>query len=446
MSSGAPDEFLVDYFFVAGLDPDRGLNPFPDLSAQAFDSDNEDGSLFSAPTRPVPPLERAYQPAELCHFPLENPKPHPEFDSQSVTLMAMPHGMRFRGARCSAPRLHHFLITRDDGNRSYGVALMITERVRHHDILQAFVALSSMFAMETAGQDAAPANRGFEPERDALYCEKAIGLLTRQPFLHGLERWLLGLWPLLRDRAVGRSALERHVARLLFRVPCPHFGRAILFPGPAQPRACLAQRPSPLEELPPLEFPLRDLFSLLGVEKVLRVFACLLLEYRVVLLSRSYYALTLTAECLTALLFPFTWSHVYIPVLPANLLHYLDAPVTYLIGVLRPDSETSIVPGARGNCCVVNIDDRTVLQPEEVPAFPDAAALHQELSDLLMAPAPAPPKALQLLLPARTKTQQRQMQRRVSDIAAKSGMTLEQLQVRESRNHELCRNCGATSE
>lgn len=44
--------------------------------------------------------------------------------------------------------------------------------------------------------------------------------------------------------------------------------------------------------------------------------------------------LVLVAECATALLFPFAWPHVYVPVLPASLLHFLDAPVPYVMGLL----------------------------------------------------------------------------------------------------------------
>lgn len=38
------------------------------------------------------------------------------------------------------------------------------------------------------------------------------------------------------------------------------------------------------------------------------------------------------AEGVTSLLFPFSWPHVYVPILPASLHHFLDAPVPYLMG------------------------------------------------------------------------------------------------------------------
>lgn len=38
------------------------------------------------------------------------------------------------------------------------------------------------------------------------------------------------------------------------------------------------------------------------------------------------------AECITTLLFPFSWPHVYVPILPASLHHFLDAPVPFVMG------------------------------------------------------------------------------------------------------------------
>lgn len=37
-------------------------------------------------------------------------------------------------------------------------------------------------------------------------------------------------------------------------------------------------------------------------------------------------------EGITSLLFPFAWPHVYVPILPASLHHFLDAPVPFLMG------------------------------------------------------------------------------------------------------------------
>jgi hypothetical protein len=47
----------------------------------------------------------------------------------------------------------------------------------------------------------------------------------------------------------------------------------------------------------------------------------------------DYHRLMLVAESVTALLFPFAWQHVYVPILPASLQHFLDAPVPFVMGL-----------------------------------------------------------------------------------------------------------------
>lgn len=61
----------------------------------------------------------------------------------------------------------------------------------------------------------------------------------------------------------------------------------------------------------------------------------------------DYYKLILVAECITVLLFPFVWQHVYVPILPSSLHHFLDAPVPYIMGLHTAAAEKTqfSVPG-----------------------------------------------------------------------------------------------------
>ncbi|KAF2346765.1 DENN domain, partial [Trinorchestia longiramus] len=59
-------------------------------------------------------------------------------------------------------------------------------------------------------------------------------------------------------------------------------------------------------------YPLRELFSVLSPECVVQLLSCMLLENQVLLVSADYYRLMLVAECMYALVLPFTWHHVYV--------------------------------------------------------------------------------------------------------------------------------------
>ena len=47
----------------------------------------------------------------------------------------------------------------------------------------------------------------------------------------------------------------------------------------------------------------------------------------------------LICECLSSLLFPFSWAHVYVPLLPASMHHFLDAPVPFIMGLYQGENQ-----------------------------------------------------------------------------------------------------------
>ncbi|KAJ8604879.1 hypothetical protein CTAYLR_010415 [Chrysophaeum taylorii] len=73
---------------------------------------------------------------------------------------------------------------------------------------------------------------------------------------------------------------------------------------------------------------------LLGPDGLAAALACALLERPILLVAESTSVLAPVAEALLALVRPFEWSHVYVPVLPRPLLELLDAPQPFLLGIL----------------------------------------------------------------------------------------------------------------
>ena len=101
-----------------------------------------------------------------------------------------------------------------------------------------------------------------------------------------------------------------------------------------------------------------------------QVLTCLLTEQRVVFFSASWALLTLVAECFLAYLHPLQWQHAFVPVLSGQMLDFLMAPTSFLMGchlshfeevskvryrprVLESTRARSVLPGvggARGPC------------------------------------------------------------------------------------------------
>lgn len=174
---------------------------------------------------------------------------------------------------------------------------------------------------------------------------------------------------------------------ILYEVSTPPPGKSIrIYIPPEEPHlppiATILQRPALKDELPFMDFPLRLLFTFLSVDCVIQLFTCVLLENQVLLRSVDYQKLTIIAECITSLLFPFQWQHVYAPILPASLHHFLDAPVPFVMG-LHSDCDSSMRIGSEANLCYVDIDKKCVQLPEELPAFPHRHDFIAEISAAL---------------------------------------------------------------
>ncbi|XP_077371186.1 DENN domain-containing protein 2C [Festucalex cinctus] len=78
------------------------------------------------------------------------------------------------------------------------------------------------------------------------------------------------------------------------------------------------------------------LLQCLSVGKLLQVFASLLLERRVIFVAEKLSVLSRCGHAALALLYPFTWQHTFVPVLPTSMLDISCSPTPFLIGVLAP--------------------------------------------------------------------------------------------------------------
>ena len=82
-----------------------------------------------------------------------------------------------------------------------------------------------------------------------------------------------------------------------------------------------------------------------------------LLEHQVLVYSSEFDKLMLVCESITSLMYPFKWPHVYVPILPPSLENFLDAPVPYIMGLLRPTTDVELYK--HGSVGILDIDHGT---------------------------------------------------------------------------------------
>ncbi|XP_050714063.1 DENN domain-containing protein 5B-like isoform X2 [Eriocheir sinensis] len=383
---------LFDYFAIIGLSPDGGLDP-----------DRLQGEEVV-----VPPLERSYLARVLGHYPDHAPPALP-FDSHAVQMLCLPRGLQFRTQKhMLEPRFHPFLVTKEDGSRAHGFAYVFYEEVNSKQICTAMHTLQSVYLTEMSsshakGTSGTPTNTRdtrslprqfrlsspkspaalhfYDITKDQLYVTKCIALVGQHPYVYAGRKFLTELYRFFIQCESSAVSLESHVYNLLYEVPAPPPGRCVAFSSVGKTHIC--QRPTS-HELPLFEYSLREFFQSLGVESVVQLLTCVLLENQVILVSSDYYKLMMVAESICTLIFPFVWQHVYVPILPSSLHHFLDAPVPFIMGLqCSHDSRDLIQIPNEANLCLVDVDEGTVEVPEDLPQFPHRADFIQELNQLL---------------------------------------------------------------
>ncbi|KAL3266984.1 hypothetical protein HHI36_011132 [Cryptolaemus montrouzieri] len=391
---------FADYFVISGLDLSSGLEP----------------DKYAEDNLHVSPLERSYKTKVLAHYP-DNIPAYP-LDEQAVGILCLPNGLKFRTQKHSvtqAPTFHSFLITKEDGKRFYGFSLIFYEEVRNRDICTAMQTLQAMYSTELSSslktrpvlnnQNQFPQSRSlprhfklsphnptgavlayYDISKDKLFVSKSIAILCRNAYIQAAKIFLENLYRCARRLSSSPYSLESYIFNILYEIELPAPGKSILIHLPPSdpqlpPTNIVLQCPAPPLELPHLDYSMRLMFVWLGVDIVVQLFTCLLLENQILLRSTDCQKLMVVAECISSLLFPFSWPHVYVPILPASLHHFLDAPVPFLMG-LNASSE-NIKVASEASLCYVDIDKCKVQLPEETASFPHKEAFIAEIWSIL---------------------------------------------------------------
>ena len=89
-----------------------------------------------------------------------------------------------------------------------------------------------------------------------------------------------------------------------------------------------------LTQIPNNEEYIQLLFDCLEISAIIKLWCSVLCEKHIIFISNQGYLLFAITQGLLSLIFPFSWLYTYIPILPVNLIDYLDSPIPYIIGIL----------------------------------------------------------------------------------------------------------------
>ncbi|KAJ8737840.1 hypothetical protein PYW08_000435 [Mythimna loreyi] len=128
---------------------------------------------------------------------------------------------------------------------------------------------------------------------------------------------------------------------------------------------------------------LTEYFSAMDTKCMAGLWAALLHERRVAIVASKPSRLSACVQAANATLFPMSWQHIFIPILPKHLVDYLLAPMPFLIGVPRSVME-SVRMSEIGDVVILDVDANELKTPfNDLEGLPSdlVASLKKALSD-----------------------------------------------------------------
>eukprot|EP01121_Diplochlamys_sp_Union-15-3_P020443 TRINITY_DN7980_c0_g1_i1.p1 TRINITY_DN7980_c0_g1~~TRINITY_DN7980_c0_g1_i1.p1 ORF type:complete len:322 (+),score=28.92 TRINITY_DN7980_c0_g1_i1:156-1121(+) len=119
-------------------------------------------------------------------------------------------------------------------------------------------------------------------------------------------------------------------------------------------------------------------FQYLSTSNLMGLFANMLNERRIIFTSTNVTVLSAVVRSLVGILYPFSWVHVYIPVIPKTMLNYCCAPMPFLLGVMSNHmKDVNSMSRFMDEHVLFDIDKNTFIkQPfQDVQTLPDHATI-----------------------------------------------------------------------
>ncbi|ENN80610.1 hypothetical protein YQE_02975, partial [Dendroctonus ponderosae] len=259
----------------------------------------------------------------LQRFPEKDWSDTPFIDG--IEWFCQPQGWTLSTER-QEPRFFVSVLTDVDANRHYCACLCFNETV-------AITPSKPVDEEEAAVDRETPLLKPIIPSilhSSIMYAPKCLVLVSRLDYIETFRNCLGIIYCVYVENMP--VPLETLVGNILgcIQVP-PSGGPQVRFSIGAGDREALQPPLSP--SLPVTHTSVNLLFQQLGIRNVITLFCAIMTEHKILFHSKSYNRLTEACRALTALMYPFRYTYVYIPLLPAPLVEVLYTPTPFIIGV-----------------------------------------------------------------------------------------------------------------
>ncbi|XP_061463032.1 DENN domain-containing protein 3 [Rhineura floridana] len=284
-----------------------------------------------------------------------------DVDLNGLPQLCFPGGFNIT---CESREDHiHFLVFTDVcGNRTYGVVAQYYQPMQDGHIFS-----NGQVQWET-GQVSRAAS---------YFVPFAVCIISKYPYFNTLKDCLSCLLVQLKPyKELDADDHIKEFAAKLSLIPSPPPGPLHLIFNMKPLQVIFPSREDP--DSPLIDLDLHLPFLCFKPEQVLQIITCILTERKIVLFSSDWALLTLVSECFMMYIHPIQWQHTFVPILSRQMLDFVMAPTSFLMGCHIDHFEE--VCKEADDLILINIDNGDIAQSKssedetEIPDIPLQAA------------------------------------------------------------------------
>ena len=196
-------------------------------------------------------------------------------------------------------------------------------------------------------------------KRDYVYIPYCICLVSKYPYFEQIEICLQSIMLTIKNYDLKNNELNELITYLVKSIPSPYVNTSILFPF-ANSTHMIELKPTFYQEFSLYGDNIFNLLNKLTENNLILLLRLLLFEQKILLVSNDYNNLTQFSLSLISLLYPFSWIHIYIPILTEKMLKYLQSFLPFIIGVNKTlyeqENLQNLIINSHKDLYIYNID------------------------------------------------------------------------------------------
>ena len=169
--------------------------------------------------------------------------------------------------------------------------------------------------------------------RDFVFVPFCICLISKYPYVKEMKKCLKSIYTILNQKQENSKIIINDlIMYLIHSIPIPGKNTKIKFLLPYYKNFIEIDCPK-LDDLNIMNNSVIALLNIFSIDNLILIFRLLITEKKILIIDGDYENLSIVADGLVSIIYPFQWIHTYIPIMSDQMLKYLETFLPFLNGI-----------------------------------------------------------------------------------------------------------------